>query len=258
MKLLEVDCESFPNVGLTWGTWDQKVIEVLRRRMVCSISWKWLGDQKVEHMALPDFYGYPNWIDNPDPGGNTKMVRAFRREVLAKADVVIGHNLVEFDDKMIATDMFLNHIAPAAPHRVIDTLKECRMRFRLNSNRLDDVCEELGIGKKLKHPGIKMWKGCMRGDERMWSWMRRYNNHDVFPLLDGLYGHLRPWIRRHPNVSIDKPVAGCPSCGAAPAHIKHDGVRHTQAMSYKKAFCTKCRSWCMGVTVRGKLMYRSY
>jgi len=253
MNLLALDSESFPNVGLTWGTWDQRVIKVIHRRMVCSISWQWLGNKKVENMALPDFRGY-----HPDEKNNRKMMLAFKREVLSKADVVIGHNLVEFDDKMVNTDMFLEHIGPAAPHRAIDTLKICRERLRLNSNKLDDVCEELGIGKKLKHPGIEMWEGCMRGDPRMWSWMRRYNNHDVAPLLTGLYEHVRPWMRRHPNVSIDQAVPGCPTCGAAPAHMKHDGMRHTQAMSYRKAFCTKCRSWCMGVTVRGKTAYRSF
>ncbi len=261
MNLLAFDSESFPNVGLTWGTWDQRVIKVLKRRMVCSISWQWLGKKNVEHMALPDFGGYvKGGLLMPDAwiGHSVRMMRAFKAQVLSKCDVAIAHNLAEFDDKMVATDMLIGKVSPAAPHRQIDTLRECRQHFRLNSNKLDDVCEELGIGKKLKHPGIEMWTGCMDGDPRMWNWMYKYNNHDVAPLLTGLYAHLRPWMRRHPNVGVENTHACCPSCAAHERYIKTDGMRHTQALSYKKSLCTKCKSWCMGVVVKGKLRYRSF
>ena len=249
LKLLLVDVEMFPNVGCTWGTWDQRVIKVLKRRMVCSIAWKWHGQSRREVLALPDFPGY----DPKAPWTNKALIKTFSREVLAGADVVIGHNLVDFDDKRINSDLFLQKLRPGAPYRMVDTLKVCRARFDLNSNKLGDVCEELGIGKKLPHPGFPMWEGCMEGDKKSWALMKRYNLHDVDPLLEGLYEHLLPWIPNHPNLSLGE-MPGCPRCKHKV--LKSDGSRHTNAGSYKKMLCLGCRSWCKGVVVRGKLLYR--
>lgn len=250
MNILLFDAESFPNEGWTWGTWEQKVIEVIERRMICSIAWQWYPSKEKHVMALPDFPGYDHRIRT-----NKALMQAFAKE-LGKADVAVGHNINQFDDPMVNTDMLLNKIAPPSPHRTIDTLQVCRYRFRLNSNRLGDVCQELGIGKKVDHPGFKMWKGCMRGDPASWALMKKYNLADVDPLLRGLYEHIRPWMTRHPNLGVDKTYPSCPSCGHK--SLKPDGWRHTQACSYRKMLCMKCRSWCKGMVVRGKLVYRSY
>lgn len=249
MNLLAFDCESFPNVGLTWGTWEQKVIKVLQRRMICSIAWTWYPKIKVETLCLPDIAGY-----NPKKWTNKILMRTFKNEVLNKTDIAIAHNLAEFDDKMVETDLFLNKLGAAPVHRQIDTLKVLRSRMRLNSNRLDDVCQELGIGKKIQHPGIEMWIGCMRGDRECWKMMRKYNAHDVNPLLTGLYEHIRPWIRNHPNLSVDTVRPGCPSCGHPV--LKSWSYHYTQAGRYQRMFCMGCNSWCKRVIVKGKSVYR--
>lgn len=252
MKILLFDAESFPNEGWTWGTWEQRVIEVINRRAVCSIAWQWYPSREKHVLALPDFPGY-----DPKKRTNKLLMRAFAKE-LAKADIAIGHNINQFDNPMVNTDLLLNGIAPPPPHRTIDTLQVCRYRFRLNSNKLDDVCQELGIGKKVEHPGFEMWKGCMRGDAKSWALMKKYNLGDVDPLLRGLYEHVRPWMTRHPNLGAERDFNCCPSCSAPPVRLKHDGVRHTQGGSYKKVLCLACRAWCRGVVVRGRMIYRTY
>ncbi len=249
MKILLFDAESFPNESWTWGTWQQDVIKVKARRIICALSWQWYPSKTIETIALPDFSGY-----TPKKRDNRKLIEAFKK-VRSQADIAIGHNINRFDDPMVNTDMFLKNIAPSAPHRTIDTLQVCKYRFRLNSNRLGDVCEELGIGKKLPHAGFQMWEDCMAGKSKAWEQMRKYNAWDVHPLLRGLYEHVRPWMTRHPNVAIDQAKDGlCPSCGKGP--LKHDGMRHTQTGSYRKTLCLSCRSWCRGVIVRKKLVYR--
>ncbi len=52
-------------------------------------------------------------------------------------------------------------------------------------------------------------------------------------------------------------VSCCPSCGAPPHKLKHDGMRHTQTGSYKRVLCLGCRSWCRGIVVKGQLVYRT-
>lgn len=249
MKILLYDCESFPNVSLTWGTYKQQVIKVVKRRMVCSIAWMWYPEGKVETLALPDIPGY-----DPSAWNNSGLMKRFKDEVLNKADVAVAHNIDEFDDKMVNSDLFLNKLGSPTPHRTVDTLKVLHQRMRLNSNRLNDVCQELGIGKKVKHPGIEMWEGCMAGDAESWKLMRKYNAHDVKPLLSGLYEHVRPWVRNHPNMGVDSKIPCCPSCKnpVLTAWSWH----HTQTGSYQRMFCKSCHSWCKRLKIREQWIYR--
>lgn len=251
MTILPFDCESFPNWSLTWGTYDQTVIKVMKRRMICSIAWLSYPNGKVQTMALPDFKGY-----TPEKWTNREMMRCFKNDILNKQDIVIAHNVDEFDDKMVNSDLFLNKLGSPRDHRTIDTLKILRARMRLNSNRLGDVCEELGIGKKLKNPGIEMWIGCMRGDRESWKQMRSYNAHDVNPLLVGLYEHVRPWIRNHPNLCVDQAVACCPACKCT--KLSSDGWRYTQTCGYIRMICKSCffRFRKVPIGKSGKFTYR--
>lgn len=261
MKILPFDTESFPNIGLTWGTWDQKVIKVLKRRLICSISWSWYPTKERHTLALCDMPGYDPerymrslFTGEEDPA-NKQLIRAFAK-VRAKADIAIGHNIDEFDDPMVNTDVFLNKLK-AIPQdaRTIDTLKVLRRRMRLNSNKLDDVCEQLGIGKKLKHPGIEMWLGCMRGEAKYWDWMKRYNAHDVDPLLVGLYEHVRPWIKNHPNLSADSESPCCPSCGHT--RLSAWSWMYTQTGAYQRMRCQSCASFCRRIKRKdGSFIYR--
>ena len=242
-KILLFDCESFPNEGLTWGTWDQKVIKVTRRRMICSVSWQWYPSREKHVLALCDLPGY-----DPKKRTNKALMEAFS-EVIGQADIAVGHNIDEFDDKMVNTDFLLNRLHPAAPHRTIDTLRICRGRFRLNSNRLGDVCEELGIGKKLKHPGVEMWVGCMNGDRKSWAQMKAYNGHDVQPLLRGLYEHLRPWIINHPAMKPRGDFA-CPVCNSR--RVISRGVRINRTGKVPRYQCRDCGKWAHGIWLAKK------
>ena len=253
MKILLYDCESLPNVSLTWGTYDQNVIKVLERRMVCSIAWQWYPSHKKEVLALCDMPGY-----DPKIKSNRALIEAFLA-VLTTADVAVGHNIDEFDDKMVNTDIFIQKLTPPAPHKTVDTLRVCRTKFRLNSNKLGDVCEELGIGKKVPHPGISMWEGCRAGDAKSWETMKKYNLGDVDPLLRGLYEHVRPWMTRHPNVLVDSltpSIPACPTCGHN--GLSSDGWRYTQTQAYIRMICQapKCRARCRKMKVGKGWAYR--
>jgi hypothetical protein len=241
------DVERFPNLGYTWGKHEQEVIEFEREAMVCSVAWQWYPRKEVRVLALCDMPGY-----DPRKWGNRSLMEAFAAE-LAKADVAVGHNITDFDDNVVNTDFVVNGINPPPPHRTIDTLRVLRSRFRFNSNRLEDACVRLGIGRKVPHPGFAMWKGCMRGDPKSWRQMKSYNVGDVDPLLRGLYEAERPWIRNHPNVTVGG-SDGCPTCGHP--DLKPWSWAYTQAGKYQRYVCKKCFSWCKGVVVRGAVVFR--
>lgn len=249
MNMLLYDAERFPNLGYTWGKHEQDVIEFEKEAMVCSVAWQWYPSREVNVLALCDMPGY-----DPEKWTNKKLLQAFARE-LAKADVAIGHNITDFDDNVINTDIAVNCLQTPPPHRVIDTLRVARSRFRFNSNRLDDLCARLKIGRKVKHPGFSMWKGCMRGEPASWQQMKEYNVGDVDPLLRGLYEFERPWIRNHPNVTIGG-EDGCPTCGHRELKSWSKSWAYTPSRRYPLYRCSSCHSWCKGVVVRGVLVFR--
>lgn len=260
LNILLYDVECFPNLSWTWGIFEQNVIKVVRPRIICSIAWQWYPSTETHVLALPDFRSYDpkawaqgRYIWDPAVWNNRELIRAFAPEI-QRADVVVGHNMALFDDRRLNTDVARLKLEAPPHHRAIDTLQVLRRRFDFNSNRLDDICQELGIGRKLPHPGFSMWERCMAGDPQAWAWMKRYNRHDVNPLLRGLYEFLRPWIPNHPNMNVVAGIRNCPTCGSK--NLRSDGWRYTQAKKYQRLRCKDCLAPAQGVMVNKILQIR--
>lgn len=205
-KILLFDIENFANISYTWAFREQDVIEIIEPRMICSIAWQWYPSRECHVLALCDMPGY-----NPRKRNNKALLKSFKK-VLEKADIAIGHNIDGFDDRRVNTEMLKNKITPHPTRRTIDTLQVLRRRFDFNSNRLNDVCKELGIGQKVKHPGFQMWKDCEAGIPKAWKKMKEYNKADVSRLLRPLYERIRPWMTNHPNMNAPDGNVGCPVC----------------------------------------------
>ncbi len=247
MKILLFDIESSPNIGYTWGRYEQTVIEFIKERQAICISWSWYPDPKVYVLALPDFPGYKK---NPD--SNKALISAFHKEI-SKADIAIGHNIDKFDDPMVNTDFIVNGLPPPPPHRTIDTLQIARRRFRFNGNRLGDLGSRLGLGKKVKHWGFELWRRCLAGDMKAWALMKRYNVGDV-RLLRKVYLKLRPWMKNHPNLSVEDGSRCCPTCRSK--DLKPWSWMYTQSGKYQRHICKSCGNWCKAVMVKGGVVFR--
>ena len=239
-KVLLYDVESSPNIGYTWGTWEQHVIKVIQRRQIISFAWKWLGENKVSVLALPDFKSYRR-----HPTNNLGLLRELHRQI-SMADIAVAHNIDEFDDKMSNTDFLLSGFPPPPPHRTVDTLKFARFKFRLNSNKLDDLGQELGVGRKVKHEGFELWDKCLHGDMDAWARMKRYNKGDV-ALLEKVYLRLRPWMANHPNMSAPDRLDGCRVCRSR--NMKPEGNRYNQSGKVPRFSCRDCGAWSCGQLV---------
>jgi len=203
-RILLYDIETSPNVSYTWGKYEQNVIAFVKERQIISFAWKWYGEKTVHVLALPSFPGYKK---NPDD--NKKLVVELHA-LISKADLVVAHNGSRFDDKMANTEFIKHRLKPPPPYKCVDTLRAARSKFRFNSNRLDDLGEFLGLGRKAKHEGFGMWLGCLGGDMKAWRKMMKYNKQDVV-LLERVYLTLRPWTT-HPDLSNYSRVKSCPVC----------------------------------------------
>ena len=192
-KILFFDVETSPNIGYTWGVWEQNVIKVIRPRQIICFSWKWLGEKKSHVLAMPDFPGY-----RKDRENNKLLIMALHR-LISQADIVVGHNIDGFDDKRSNTDFIRHGLNPPPPHKTVDTLKVARSKFQFNSNKLNDLGLFLNVGQKVKHCGFELWERCLSGDMKAWGLMKRYNRGDV-DLLERVYLKERPWMTNHPAI----------------------------------------------------------
>ena len=164
------------------------------------------------------------------------------------ADILIGHNGDAFDIKW-ANRMFAKYnLTPPSQYKTIDTLKVARQKFKFNSNKLDDLGNYLGVGRKIKHEGFELWKKCMAGDDKAYKDMIKYNKQDV-KLLEDVYLKLRPYMNTHPVINPSSDLI-CPVCGGR--HIQKRGWMFTNVFMKQRLQCQGCGKWFTGQQVRYK------
>lgn len=237
-RILCYDIETAPDLAWVWSRWQTDVIDVETDWSILSAAWKWLDEKQIHSMGRPD-------CKRPD---TDKEIVAKLWGLFDSADMVIAHNGVKFDQKKVRTRMLVHGLGPPSPYKEVDTLQIARNQFAFSSNKLDDLCRELGIGRKLTHVGFKLWQGCMAGDPASWRTMIRYNRHDV-RLLEAVYLKLLPWAKNHPNVAaIDDKPNTCPRCGVTGEMVSRGWA--IASMTRRPRFmCKACGGWCAGRSI---------
>lgn len=231
-RALVLDIETSPNLAYVWGLWDQNVgiNQIVESQTVLCFAARWLGKKKVIFHS-----------DHHD--GHDEMVKA-AWELINEADAVIHYNGKGFDIKHLNREFLLAGLGPPSPHKDIDLLTACRSRFKFPSNKLDYVAQALGLGKKVKHAGMELWIGCMRGDDESWKTMRRYNIGDI-QLTEDLYYELLPWIKHHPHVGLyTGDLHSCTNCGGL--DLMRRGYLRTSASVFQRYCCNDCGAWSRG------------
>lgn len=240
-RILLWDIETSPSLGWVWEKWDTNVLSFEAEWYILSVAWKWLGESRVHAKGLPDF---PSYRRNPT---SDKALCGTIHELLSEADVVVAHNGNKFDQPKARARLLVNGFDPPQPFREVDTCQVAKRHFNFTSNKLGDLCTQLGIGGKEETGGFATWLGCMSGDEAAWKRMLRYNKQDV-RLLEALYLRLRPWIERHPHVGLMADDAdACPKCGGGP--LTCQGFRYYGVTKRQRYQCRACGGWCQGRTM---------
>lgn len=236
-RVLLYDIETAPTLGWMWRVYQADAIAVERSWYMLSFAYKWLGDKKVQTHALPDFPLYKR-----EPENDRRLCDALWW-LFDEAEVIVAHNGDRFDQRKARARFLVHDMMPPSPFREIDTLKVLRRKFALDSNRLDDACQQLSIGSKLPHQGKHTWLGCMSGDEKSWATMRKYNAQDV-KLLEALYERLLPWIDNHPNMALigDRPDA-CPKCFSTVGMIKRANYKYHGVTKAQVFQCKACNGY---------------
>lgn len=220
-----LDIETFPDTVYSWSVYDSNAIEVKEHWYIISYSWKWLGGEHI----TKGFWQYRD--------GEKGLVRQLWK-LLDKAEIVVAHNGIRFDIKKINARLIVHGLKPPSPYAVVDTRAQAKRVAGFSSNKLDWLCSQLHIGRKVEHQGFGLWKGCANGDKRARKKMLSYNRHDVV-LLEKLYKLLSPWMKQ-PNAGMwsGKTICSNPACKSR--DLSSDGYRRNSTMMYKRIICNKC------------------
>ncbi len=221
-KVLLFDIESSPNLAYVWGKYQQDVIEFQSEWEMLSFSAKWLNGKSITL--------------GRDTHSEKQLVTELHK-LFNEADIIIGHNGDKFDIKKTNAKFLEFGLTPPSPYKTIDTLKIARRYFAFNSNRLGDLGQKLGLGKKVHTGGFQLWQGCMKNDPKSWYLMKKYNKQDVV-LLEKIYLKFLPWIQNHPALEQG---SGCPNCTST--NLQKRGYAVTRKHKYQRYQCQDCSAW---------------
>lgn len=240
-RILLIDIETAPHRAYVWGLRGQDIATNQIVEPGYTLCWaaKWLGDREVYFQRVSGGLGSAEYEDT-----SQLMIGAAHR-LIEEADAVVHYNGAKFDIPTLQKEFLEQGMQPASPVKQIDLYRVVRKQFRFPSYKLDYVARALGIGGKVKHMGMELWRRCMGGDEAAWKTMRRYNIRDV-RITESLYDRLLPWVQPHLNHGLfaegDRPV--CPNCGSS--RVIARGTARTITQVYPRYQCKPCGKWMRG------------
>lgn len=241
-KLLAYDIECTGHLGYSYGLWDTQIHKVIEYPILLSFSYCWYDPskpadgQKIITRGLIDTDTF-----KVDPK-NDKLIAKELWELFKEADVTLGHNSKQFDDKMARMFFLKNGLLPPPPHKSIDTKLAAKQVGRFGSNSLNSLGDFFGIGQKTKETHADLWWDCLLGNKTAWRKMKKYNQQDVVMTVK-LYEKLRPWINNHPNMArLSNNAGACPKCGHD--ELVSRGYRVTNVSRFRRLQCKKCMGYC--------------
>ena len=229
MRTLFLDIETYPAIVKTWSLFPRYISHkdvVIPGYMLCFAA-QWETERTLIFKTNNDADFLSTLYD-----------------LLDEADQVVWYNGDAFDAKHINRELVTAGYGRPSPYHSLDLYKVVKKHFKFQSNKLDYVCQELGLGEKVSHEGVALWDACSVDDKKAWAKMERYNKRDI-TILKRLYKHLLPWIgSRHANAGMftagnNRPT--CPSCGSTNLHAR--GVRTSKTNTYQRYQCQTCSSW---------------
>lgn len=226
-NILLFDIETSPNIVYSWAVGRKISLthdNIIKERQIICICYKWYGHKKIHS------------LDWGRAQNDKALLKAFS-DVISQADVAIGHNGDKYDIRFINGRLAYHDLDPIGEVTTIDTLKQSRKVFFINSHRLDYLGQFLNLGGKMETGGFSLWKSVMDGEAGALTKMIRYCKRDV-NLLEGVYTKIRKYAPQtvHMGVLDGEGQTACKACGS-PNTVK-DGQRVKSTVVYQ---CRKCK-----------------
>lgn len=234
-KILFLDIETSLLLAYTFGIRDQhithkQIADDRGGRLIHCVGLKWRGKKPV---VLTEWdHGFEG------------MLRGVH-DALSEADAVATYNGAAFDLPRLQGQFVLAGMEPPPPPTQIDLYKAAR-KLGYVSNKLDYIAPLLGLGSKVKHPGLELWIDTFNGCPKAQKLMARYCKGDV-QLTEDVYDKLRPYIPAHPFLHTPK-RGECGTCGST--RLQARGWHTTKASVRQRYCCQACGSWSLGSVQR--------
>jgi len=231
-KVLLYDIETSPIMAFIWKIWDENISpgQIIHDWFIISWSARWLfSDDTFSDVITSEE------IRDKDDSRITKSLW----KLLNEADVVVGHNIIGFDNKRVNTRFLVHGLPPTLPYISVDTLKVTRETFSLTSNSLAYINKFLGIPEKT-HLDFSVWKDAYFGDAKALKLIGDYNKNDTI-ILENLFLRLRPYIKHLPNMNLwsGENISVCHACGSE--HLDWTvKAYYTETGMYKGYRCKDC------------------
>jgi hypothetical protein len=227
-RILVLDIEWRPTKALVWQGWDVTVHDnqIIEHGGLLCVGAKWL-DEKEVHV-------FSDWKH-----GHREMLE-LTRQMMSEADAIVGYNSDKYDLRKLEGEFVLHKMKFPPPCPSIDLIKSIKKMGFFRSG-LGFIGPFLGVGKKLEHEGMDLWKKVMDGDAKAQSKMSKYCAQDVQMTAD-LYLRIKPYIKNHPLLGGS--AAECPSCRSA--SFQHRGYNRSRFFKTQRLQCTGCGHWFTG------------
>jgi hypothetical protein len=225
--------------------------DILHPWYITCAAWAWLDNKKgkigkVTVSKVSDFEEYDKDFRN-DLGVIEELI-----EVMQEADLIVGHNVANFDLRKINTRLIFHGLPSVDLPPVVDTLKAAKKYTSFQSKSLAYLAKVLDC----EHQKIELKPGTMhkadRGCEKSLKELADYNVGDIKSGAS-VYFKLLPYIKNHPNLNrvigrqtkaTPKEVTHCGSCGSS--NIKKWGSYPTKTGPVKRLICNDCGSSVKG------------
>ena len=208
MKIMVYDVESSQiNAKIWWGG-KQFVnhTQLKSETKVITVAWQWLGENKIHTLV---------WDENH----NDKELLTKFAEEFNKADLIIGVNNDNFDNRLVQARFAKYNIPHNTCIRSFDIQKEAKKRFRIPSYSMAYMCRFFDVEQKLEHEGIKMWDKVEDGSpEEQKEYLQKMVTYNIGDIVStsALYYRLRPFFGHHVHlgVGLGEPAWSCPDTGS--------------------------------------------
>lgn len=240
-KILVLDIESAPLTVYAWGTFDQNIpLNMIKNDwFLLSYAAKWLGDPPSKMM-------YKDQSKVKDVSNDKKLLESVWK-LMDEADIILGQNSKKFDVKKLNARFLLHGMPPPSSYRQIDTLTIARKNFALTSNKLEFMSKNLNTKyKKLDHgnfAGFSLWSECLKGNQKAWKEMKKYNCHDVLA-TEELYMKLSAWDNSINFEAYNDELNH--SCVCGHKEFINKGYAYTSNGKYNRYLCKKCNKESRG------------
>lgn len=235
-RILVFDIETAAAEALTFGRFKINLGQdniIKEGGWILCASYRWLGEDQVYTTALTQ--------DEIYLADDSRIVGELW-ELYEQADAVVAHNAQQFDHKMLQARVAYCNYPPLPSVKVLDTLILAKKHLRLPSNKLDSIGEYFGLGRKVNHDGISLWKRVQAGDEEAMQEMLVYCKEDT-ELLTRVYLRLRAFghLGSDFNAGIyhDDNAKRCRRCGSHNVAATGREVK-TALSSFSEYRCGDC------------------